>query len=93
METPEIPSHSSKSAYPISIVTSIITRTRIKTWEPTALPIGFAGLRYPEVSSYLMTTKGMMDHRNPSHGYLTTCKIPRYSGASWPHQYKVYNYI
>jgi hypothetical protein len=38
------------------------------------------------------TTKNMMDHRNPSHGYQTTYKLSKYSGAPRQKQCKAYIY-
>jgi hypothetical protein len=78
-----ITSCNNKSTDPIMSVTSITTKTRMLRWEPTTLPIGFAGLSYPEV-------KLPHDHQKydgsqePKYGYPTTCKPSSYSGDPRP---------
>jgi hypothetical protein len=82
-QEPEDPGHHIRMDHRV-VGTSHSKRERIRNpghrdeqpilrWELTALHTGFAECRYPKDSNYLMTTKSMMDHLNPSRGYQTTC--------------------
>jgi hypothetical protein len=49
-------------------------------------------MRYPKDSSYLMTSKNMMDHKNPNYGNQTIFKPLKYSGSQGQPQCKACNY-
>jgi hypothetical protein len=56
------------------------------------VPTGFAKRKYPRDLSYLMISKSMMDHMNPSHGIQIISNLSKYSRAPKQQQCKVYSY-
>jgi hypothetical protein len=87
-----IQSHNLGSTDLATSAMSATTKMGKLRWELTALPTGFTECRCPKDSNYLMTTKNMTDHRNPRHGYQTTCKPSKYSRAPRQQQYKACDY-
>jgi hypothetical protein len=69
-----------------------IMKMRKKKWERYALHKGFVESRYPKDSSYLTTSKNMMDHKNPNYGCQTIFKPLKYPGAQGQPQCKACNY-
>jgi hypothetical protein len=67
-------------------------KIRKKKWEHYVLPEGFRERRYQKDSSYLTTSKSMIDHKNPNYGCQTIFRPLKYSGDQGQPQCKACNY-